>query len=352
MSDADSLDPCPICSEASEIEVVDRGGEASPHLPPPVHTTPLVRIENVFIKLECMHPCGSVKDRIAAYILRRAKELGHLRDGQPIVEATSGNTGIAFAYYGAKMGHPVTIVMPEHMTEERKSVIRRLGAHLVLCSSEGSFAEAAEIRDRIAQETGAYNPDQFGNPLNVECHRLTTAEEIRSAVERICPAPSGVAWVAGVGTGGTLIGVAQRLKEAWADVRAFAVEPAEAAVMTGGANGVHGIYGIGDGFVPALATDGGEGLHPLIDAVEVVSTEEAMSSARELSERFSLCVGVSSGANFVVARRLSERFPTVITVFADGHQKYHTAGLTAPEQPTCPFHDWCSRNVLTGLLFH
>lgn len=351
-SEATPQHRCPLCHPTSGFEVADPGGAESPLLPSPLRTTPLLRLESLFIKLECMHPCGSVKDRIAAYILRRAKELGHLRDGQPIVEATSGNTGIAFAYYGAKMGHPVTIVMPEHMTEERKSVIRRLGADLVLCSSEGSFAEAAQIRDRIAAETGAYNPDQFGNPLNVECHRLTTAEEIRAAVERAMGVPQEVAWVAGVGTGGTLIGVAQRLKEVWPNVRVFAVEPAEAAVMTGGPNGVHGIYGIGDGFVPALATDGGEGLHPLIDAVEVVSTDEAMTAARELSERFSLCVGVSSGANFAVARRLSETFQTVITVFADGHHKYHSAGLRAPEQPACPFRDWCSRNVLNSMLSH
>jgi cysteine synthase A len=346
----DMVNECPMCSPTSAIEVVDWGGESSPNLPPPVRTTPLVRIENVFIKLECMHPCGSVKDRIAAYILKRAKELGHLRPGQPIVEATSGNTGIAFAYYGAQMGHPVTIVMPEHMTEERKAVLRKLGATLILCSSEGSFAEAAEIRDRIAQETGAYNPDQFGNPLNVECHRLTTAEEIRSAVERVCKAPSGVAWVAGVGTGGTLIGVAERLKAVWTDVAVIAVEPTEAAVMTGGPNGPHGIFGIGDGFIPEIASDGRDGLHPLIDAVEVIGTEEAMAASRELSDRYSLCVGVSSGANFAVARRLAQRYPTVITVFADGHHKYHSAGITGPEHPTCPFHDWCSHNVLTGLL--
>ena len=122
-----------------------------------VGDTPLIEIDGVFAKLECVNPCGSIKDRIALYILTEATRSGQLKHGQPIVEATSGNTGIALAFYGMKMGHPVTIVMPEHMTEERKQLIRQLGANLILCSKEGSFAEAAALRDKIASETGAFN---------------------------------------------------------------------------------------------------------------------------------------------------------------------------------------------------
>lgn len=313
-----------------------------------VGKTPLTRIDGVWAKLECPNPCGSIKDRIAAFILLEARRRGDLQPGQAIVEATSGNTGIALAYYAHLLGHPITIVMPEHMTEERKAIIRRLGATLVLCSKEGSFAEAAAIRDRIAAETGAYNPDQFSNQLNVACHRATTGPEIVRDMAADFPRP--VAFVAGVGTGGTLIGVGTALREAWGEVWVVAVEPAEAAVMTGGPNGPHGIYGIGDGFVPALASDGQEGLHPLIEEVVVVSTADALAAAQALSDNHGLCVGVSSGANYVAAHRLAGRFPTVVTIFADGHHKYHSAGLDAPREVVCPFAPRCEGNVLETLL--
>ncbi len=332
------------------LRIVDEGGQQSPHLPPGLSETPLVEIEGIFVKLECLNSCGSVKDRIAAYIIREATKCGDLKPGQPIVEATSGNTGIAFANYGRLAGHPVTIVMPEHMTEERKAIIRALGAELVLCSKEGSFAEAAEIRDQIAEETGAFNPNQFANLLNVECHQLTTGAEIVRQMAH-ADAPLGqVAFVAGVGTGGTLIGVGSALKDAWNDVKIFAVEPAEAAVMSGGPNGPHGIGGIGDGFIPDLASDGEGGMHPIIDGVEVTSTDEAMAVAQELSERHTLCVGVSSGANFAAARRLKVRFATVITVFADGHQKYQSAGLSKPDQARCPYSRICERSTLSQVM--
>lgn len=310
-------------------------------------STPIVEVDGIWAKLECTNPCGSVKDRIVSYIIREARKRGDLKPGQPIVEATSGNTGIAFAYYARLHGHPVTIVMPEHMTEERKALIRGLGATLVLCSKEGSFAEAAEIRDRIAAETGAYNPDQFSNELNAECHRETAGPEI---VAHFASRPSAPAFVAGVGTGGTLVGVGAALRDAWGEVGIFAVEPAEAAVMTGGPNEAHGIFGIGDGFIPALASDGEGGLHPMIDGVEVVGTEEAMEAATLLADGHGLCVGVSSGANFVAAQRLRARYETVVTVFADGHQKYHSAGLAEPQEGRCAFAGYCRENVLAKLL--
>lgn len=329
------------------MHVIDEGGGPSPSLPPGVGETPLVEIESIFVKLECLNPCGSVKDRIAGYILAKSLESGALQPGQPIVEATSGNTGIAFAYYGQQAGHPVTIVMPEHMTEERKALIRELGATLELCSKEGSFAEAAAIRDRIAEETGAFNPNQFANELNTECHERTTGAEL---VRQVRDIQGSVAFVAGVGTGGTLIGVGRALRERFPDAAVYAVEPEEAAVMTGGPNGPHGISGIGDGFIPEIASDGAGGLHPMIDGVEVVSTEEAMEVAVELSHRYTLCVGVSSGANFAAARRLKQKFDHVVTVFADGHQKYHSVGLAQPLQPLCPFRGACAKSRLAELL--
>ncbi|HRF58665.1 MAG TPA: PLP-dependent cysteine synthase family protein [Fimbriimonadaceae bacterium] len=330
----------------TKMRVIDRGSGSHPLLTEGVGGTPLVEVDGIVVKLECLNPLGSVKDRIAAYILQEATRRGDLRPGQPIVEATSGNTGIAFSYYASRAGHPVTIVMPEHMTEERKDLIRTIGARLELCSQEGSFAEAAAIRDRIAANTGAFNPDQFSNALNTECHRLTTGAEIVEQAESV---PEEAVFVAGVGTGGTLIGVGDALRAAWPHVELVAVEPAEAAVMTSGPNGPHGIFGIGDGFIPALAGDGEGGLHPGIDAVEVVSTAEAMDAARELARDYGLCVGVSSGANFVVARRRRAPGKTVVTVFADGHHKYRSAGL-AENSEGCPFQETCGHSELCALL--
>jgi len=302
----------------------------------PVGGTPLVEVEGILAKLECTNPCGSIKDRIAGYILEESLRRGLLVPGQRIVEATSGNTGIALAWAARNLGHPVTVVMPEDMTEERKAIIRALGADLVLCSKEGSFAEAAAIRDRLAAENGWFNPDQFSNPLNAECHERTTGEEIvaQAGGRRVD------AFVAGIGTGGTLVGISRRLRRENPGLRVAAVEPEESAVMSGGAAGSHGISGIGDGFIPALASDGGDGLHPVIDEVIVVSTEEATAAARRIASEHGFCVGVSSGANFVAAKRLAERFETVVTIFPDGYTKYRSRGLEHCEPGRCPYeHD-------------
>lgn len=296
--------------------------------------TPLVQIGNIYAKLECGNPTGSIKDRIAHYIIDESERLGLLKPGMRVVEATSGNTGIALGAYCRNKGYPVTIVMPENMTEERKDLMRSLGVDLVLCSKEGSFAEAATIRNSLAEKDGYFNPDQFSNPLNVECHRLTTGKEILDALEGVVPEIS--CFVAGIGTGGTIIGVAQALREKFPDVRIVAVEPTESAVMTGGCVGVHSIGGIGDGFIPTIAGDGKGGINPAIDEVICVSTEEAIENAELLREEHGFCIGVSSGANFAAARQLSKRFPNVVTVFADGYVKYVTQGLKVDCRRRCP----------------
>lgn len=304
-----------------------------------IGNTPIWEHDGIIAKIECVNTLGSVKDRIAHYILVRSKELGLLHEGQPIIEATSGNTGIAVAYVGRKLGHPVTIVMPENMTEERKNRIRGLGADLILCSEEGSFAEAAEIRDRLAKEKGWFNPDQFSNPLNVECHELTTGAELIAQT-------SGReidAFVAGIGTGGTLIGVGRALRQQFPDIHLAAVEPTESAVMSGGEHSSHSIFGIGDGFIPPIAGDGAGGIHNLVNEVVVISSEEALNNAHELRCDFGLCVGISSGANYAAAKRLRERFATVATLFADGYEKYVSHGLQhCDEETPCPFSDRCA----------
>jgi len=310
---------------------------------PGVGNTPTVEIEGILVKLECVNRTGSIKDRLAWTILTESRRLGLLQAGQPIIEATSGNTGIALAHYGRQLGYPVTIVMPENMTDERKAMIRNRGADLILCSVEGSFAEAAEIRDRIAADRGWFNPDQFSNPINSECHRLTTGEELIEYGKRIdC-------FVAGVGTGGTLIGVGQALKEANPKTEVVAVEPAESAVMSGGAAGPHAIYGIGDGFIPALASDGHGGLNPLIDGIEVVGSDEAIEMANELRQKHGLCIGISSGANFLAAKRRQRNHEFVATVFADGYIKYQGHGLCAAGPGQCQFESRCRQSIFASV---
>ncbi len=307
-----------------------------PIFPSAVGETPLLEVDGILAKLECANPCGSIKDRIGRYILEESERRGSLKAGMRIVEATSGNTGIAFSFFAREKGYPVTIVMPEDMTEERKAMIRALGADLILCSKEGSFAEAAAIRDRLAAEHGWFNPDQFSNPLNAECHEKTTGEElVRQAAGRRIDA-----FVAGVGTGGTVIGVGRRLRRDFPRTWIVAVEPEESAVMSGGKPGSHGISGIGDGFIPALASDGRGGVHPLIDEVITVSTAAAIAAAQEIRARHGFCVGVSAGANYLAARKLAERFPTVATIFPDGYTKYQSRGLSHCAPGICPYeHD-------------
>lgn len=291
-----------------------------------ISETPMLSIEGVYTKLECTNPCGSIKDRIASYIIDQSEKRGLLRQGDHIVEATSGNTGIALSYLAKIRGYPITIVMPENMTEERKIILKRLGAELVEVSEAGSFTEAAALRDTLASEHGWFNPDQFSNPLNVECHRVTTGAEIVRQLAERAEGPID-AFVAGVGTGGTLMGAGQAIRESYPEAKLIAVEPAESPVMSGGQPGTHGIYGIGDGFIPALVGDGASGLSPAIDEVIQISTDDAHRAALDLSAAHACCVGVSSGANFLAALGLRERFETVVTVFPDGYQRYRSEGL-------------------------
>lgn len=296
--------------------------------------TPALLVDGVFVKLECANPCGSIKDRIAKYIIEESERRGLLKPGMKIVEASSGNTGIALSYYGREKGYQVVIVMPENMTEERKKAIRGLDAELILCRA-GDFAEAARIRDEIAQSPEYFCSDQFANPLNVECHERTTGVEIleflNGKVERID------AFVAGVGTGGTLMGVGNALRKKFPELHLVAVEPSESAVMSGGSPGIHGISGIGDGFIPAIVSDGQSGIHSSINEIVQVPTEEAKEAALKLQERHGSCVGISSGANFMAAKKLAKRFQTVVTIFPDGYYRYQSQGLQHCKPGHCKF---------------
>lgn len=307
-----------------------------------IGNTPLLEVDGVFAKLECANPLGSIKDRIAKYIIERSEKLGLLRPGMTIVEASSGNTGIALTYFALQKGYRVIIVMPRNMTDERKRILVDLGAKLVFCT-EGDFVEATKIRDKIASEPDHFNTDQFSNPLNVQCHYETTAQEILDQIKSYTVNIG--AFVSGVGTGGTLIGCGKRLKKAFPKMKIVAVEPSESPVLSGGKPGLHGIQGIGDGFVPVIASNGKGGLNSLVDEVVCVSTMEAKHAATYLAEEKGLCVGMSSGANFLASKKTEEKYGVTVTVFPDGFSKYKSQGLRRRGSGPCPHQKECNCTV-------
>ncbi|HUK79861.1 MAG TPA: cysteine synthase family protein [Nitrososphaerales archaeon] len=306
----------------------------SQQVPLEVGNTPLIKVDGVYVKLECVNPTGSIKDRMVKFILDEGERRGLLKKGVVIVEATSGNTGIALAYFGRKKGYEVKIIMPDNMTEERKELIRGFGAELILSPAKQGFLQALWIRDNMVREGNCFTTDQFSNDLNVKCHYETTGQEIIRKLGADSVSPN--AFVAGVGTGGTLIGIARALREINPNIFVAAVEPEESAVMSGGEPGPHEIGGIGDGFIPALVRDEAGTLSPMIEEVIQVKSDEAISESKRLAKDFGFCVGVSAGANFLAAKRLKKRFENVVTVFPDGYTRYESLGLGPSGR--CGFH--------------
>ncbi len=298
--------------------------------------TPLVELDGIFVKLECANPTGSVKDRIADFILRQAAARGELAPGDTVVEATSGNTGIALASVCRERGHRLIIFMPEHMSSERRRILARLGAEVRLTPRAESFAGAVAQRDAYRDRRGYFVPDQFGNRDNTLCHRLTTGRELLAQLSELGIA-SVDAFVAGVGTGGTLMGVGVALRELFPKARLIAVEPVESAVMAGGEAGEHGIQGIGDGFVPDLVD------LEAVDDVLTVSSADALEASDGIRRRHGYCVGVSAGANFVAGGRLRDRGMAVATLFPDCSNRYGSMGLEPPgaADVTCPLRAAC-----------
>ena len=277
-----------------------------------VGNTPLIRLsEKLYAKFETYNPSGSIKDRMVSYILREAERTGKLKKGDTIIEATSGNTGIAIAMFGAANGYKVKIVMPGNMSEERKQMMEAFGAS-IWPVEDGDFDGAIAMRDQFVKEFGWFTVNQFHNPLNIECHYETTGVEILEQV------PGKIsAFIAGTGTGGTIMGVRQRLMETHSDLKAIVVEPQESPVMSGGKPGLHGIQGIGDGskFLVDLS---------VIDEVVMIPTESAKGKARELIQQ-GLLVGISSGANVLAAERWIEKNNpegAVVTVLCDRGERY------------------------------
>jgi cysteine synthase len=266
-------------------------------------------------KLELRNPGGSVKDRIAAAMVEDAERRGLLAPGGTIVEATSGNTGIALAFVAATKGYTLQVTMPERMSKERLTLLRYLGAHVTL--TPGSLMrEAVEKAEQLRREIpGAVALDQFRNPANPEAHRETTAREIWEDA-----AGEVDAFVAGVGTGGTVTGVGEVLKARRPGVRIVAVEPAGAAVLSGQRASNHLIQGIGAGFIPPLLN------RSVIDEVAAVSDEEAFAHARRLAREEGICAGISSGATLAAALRVARRpelaGKTIVFMVCDGGERY------------------------------
>jgi cysteine synthase len=289
-----------------------------------IGNTPLIKLTRftdlaVYGKAEFLNPGGSIKDRVAKHIIFEAERNGTLTPGKLIVESTSGNTGIGIALVAVQRGHPVKIVMPDNMSEERKKIIQALGAELILTPGEKGVEEATRVADEIAARENGWRLNQFTNPLNPETHYLFTGREIWEALEGRVHA-----FVAGVGSGGTIGGVGKFLKERDPSVRIVAVEPKQTAALLRQEPGLHAIQGIGDGFVPACLDT------HLIDDLLTVSDEDAIATTRQLARSQGLLVGTSSGANVWAATFIARALgPTrnVVTVLPDRAERYFSTAL-------------------------
>ena len=279
--------------------------------------TPMLEIEGIYCKLEYLNPSGSIKARIARYMVERAEREGLLSPGDTIVEATSGNTGNALSMVAAVKGYRMLVVMPEGMTGERVAISRAFGAD-VLQVGHFHVDEALAKAKELGQQDGYFCPSQFESEWNVEENRVWLGPEILSQL------PEGRipdALVMGVGTGGTLVGVGQAFREVNRDVKLFAMEPSESATILCGEVGEHLIEGIADGFVPGIF----QRHQRLVDTTLTVDSGEAVESMKELARRYGLFVGPSSGANMIAARKVRETYPeleTVVTLFCDEGEKY------------------------------
>jgi cysteine synthase A len=285
-----------------------------------IGNTPLVRLqgERIFAKAEFLNPGGSIKDRVALAMIEGAERDGRLRADSLIVEPTSGNTGIGVALVGRMKGYAVRIVMPEGMSEERKKIIRALGAELVLTPDCDGIAGAVKrVSEMAASDPRVYVPQQFENPDNPRVHYEQTATELwrQMGGDIEC-------FVAGVGSGGTLQGVGKFLREHRPGARIVAVEPKHVSALLGHEPGLHQIQGIGDGFIPAVLDV------KLVDDVIEVSDDDAMATTRELARDRGLLVGISSGANVWAARQLARRFSgNIATVLPDRAERYFSTAL-------------------------
>ncbi|AGX45015.1 cysteine synthase A [Clostridium saccharobutylicum] len=292
-----------------------------------IGNTPILKVNNlikdeniadIYVKLEKYNPGGSVKDRAALGMIETAEKQGILKPGSTIVEPTSGNTGIALAFIGKIKGYKVIIVMPETMSKERRDLIKAYGAELVLTEGSKGMKGAIEKAVEIGSGEGFFIPQQFENIANPEKHFETTAEEIYKDI------PDLDAFIAGVGTGGTLIGISKNLKKKNTNIKAIAVEPATSPVLSGGNPGGHKIQGIGAGFIPGIYES------DYVDEIIKVKDDDAFNTAKAFSEAEGVLVGISSGASLYAAIEVAKKLgkgKKVLVIAPDGGEKYISMGL-------------------------
>ncbi len=294
-----------------------------------VGSTPMVRLNRIgkecgaeiLAKLEFFNPLGSIKDRVAVSMINAAEKQNRITAETLIVEPTSGNTGIALAFVCAERGYKLCLTMPETMSIERRKLLMHLGAKLVLTpGKEGMKGAIAKAKEIVHSENNTFMPDQFGNPANPEIHRKTTAEEIWSDTE------GGVdIFVSGVGTGGTITGVSQAIRERKPSFRAIAVEPADSPVLSGGKPGPHKIQGIGAGFIPDVLD------RSVIDEVVTVTNDEAFETSRNLARLEGLLCGISSGAAVCAALKVASREDsggkTIVVILPSTGERYISTEL-------------------------
>ena len=282
-----------------------------------IGNTPLVRIGKVCAKFETTNPTGSIKDRLAWYLVRKAEVRGELKLGDTIVEVTSGNTGISLAMVSTVRGYRFIAVMPMSASVEKRKMIKSFGAKVVLTPVEKHMAGAVEMYEKLVKHTKkVWLPRQFENPDNIDAHKEGIGREIIDQMGKVD------AFVAGVGTGGTLLGVALALKQMNPKVKIIAVEPEESAVLSGSNPGTHKIQGIGEGFIPRLVKNN----IGLIDEIRTVKSHDAIAVSKELARRHGMLVGISSGANVFAARKIAKRYRNVVTVLPDRGERYLSIG--------------------------
>ena len=279
-----------------------------------IGNTPLLEIEGILAKLETTNPTGSIKDRMAWYMVQKAEERGELLPGSKIIEVTSGNTGIAFAMISAVKGYKFTAVMPESMSIERIRMMKAYGTELVLTPAKEDMAGAVrKYEELVKNNPEAWLPRQFENPDNIASHEQGIGRELA-----LQTAGKIGAFAAGIGTGGTLIGVARALKKINPEIKIIGVEPAESAVLSGQEPGTHLIQGIGEGFIPQILKDN----LGLIDEIIKIGSRDAINESRRLALKHGLLVGISSGANMLAALQAKKKYGRVATLFPDRGERY------------------------------
>ena len=294
-----------------------------------IGNTPMIKFEYenegiknvIYIKLEYYNLTGSIKDRVAYYIINKAKSDGTLKENMPIIEATSGNTGIALSALGSYYKHPVYIYMPDWASRERIALMKNYGANVILISKEqGGFIKCVEEAKRLSKEINGFLVNQFANEDNILAHYNTTGKEM---IEQLPEEVYG--FVSGVGTGGTLVGIGRKLKEKYKNAKVIAIEPDKMPLLSNGKiTGQHKIEGIGDDFVPEIINKNRE----IIDDIILVNDDDAINMARRLSRELGLGVGISSGANLlgcILAQKKINK--PMCTVFADDNKKYLSTDL-------------------------